>query len=134
MTLDITPFENAMLRLREGLERYHRDISDIQIRDGLIQRFEFTYELAHKILKRYLERVTANPAEIDQWAFQDLIREANERGLLRGDWPTWRGYREMRARTIHTYDEPTTLKVVAGIPDFLAEVIRLRDELRRRLS
>ncbi|MDD1648944.1 MAG: nucleotidyltransferase substrate binding protein [Methylococcaceae bacterium] len=134
MTLDITPFENAIQRLREGLERYHRDITDIQIRDGLVRRFEFTYELAHKILKRNLESVTANPAEIDQWAFQDLIREANERGLLRGDWSTWRGYREMRARTSHTYDEPTALKVVAGIPDFLAEVIRPRDELRRRLS
>lgn len=66
MTLDITLFENAIQRLREGLERYHRDITDIQIRDGLDRRFEFTYELANKILKRNLESVTANPAEIDQ--------------------------------------------------------------------
>ena len=51
---DLTPLKKAILRLEEGLIRYQEDISDIQIRDGLVQRFEFTYEISHKILKRYL--------------------------------------------------------------------------------
>lgn len=134
MQLDITPFEMAITRLQEGLERYLTDVSDTQIRDGLIQRFEFTYELAHKTLKRYLEGTSANPEEIDAMAFQDLVRTANERNLLRGDWSAWRRYREMRARTRHTYDEQLALEVVAGIPQFLAEALHLRDELRRRLA
>jgi hypothetical protein len=45
MTLDISSLGNAVQRLREGLARYKREPSDDQIRDGLIQRFEFTYEL-----------------------------------------------------------------------------------------
>ena len=49
---DITPLERAIQRLDEGLERYRNDTSDLQIRDGLIQRFEFTYELSCKTLKR----------------------------------------------------------------------------------
>lgn len=53
--LDITPLINAVARLNEGLARYRQDITDLQIRDGLIQRFEFTYEISHKMLKRYLE-------------------------------------------------------------------------------
>lgn len=133
MKLNISPFEKAITQLQEGLERYRKDISDTQIRDGLIQRFEFTYELAHKTLKRYLEQAAANPTEIDAMAFQDIVRTANEQGLLRGDWPAWRRYREMRARTSHTYDEQTALEVVAGIPDFLEEAIYLQDKLRQRL-
>ncbi len=78
---------SAIARLQEGLARCQREVGDTQIRDGLIQRFEFTYELAHKTRKRYLEQTAANPAEIDTLAFQNLIRSANERSLLRGDWP-----------------------------------------------
>ncbi|MGB5736718.1 MAG: nucleotidyltransferase substrate binding protein [Thiohalocapsa sp.] len=131
--LDISALEKAIDRLHEGLARYRRDISDTQIRDGLIQRFEFTYELSHKMLKRYLVSVAATPDDYQAMPFQDLIRSGNARGLLLHDWPAWRTYREMRGKTSHTYDEDTALQVVAGIPDFLAEAVYLRDQLRQRL-
>ena len=131
--LDITPLEQAIDRLREGLVRYRQDTSDTQIRDGLIQRFEFTYELSHKMLRRYLSATAASPDRVQALTFQDLIRAGSDQGLLLGDWPIWRGYREMRAKTSHTYAEDTALQVVAGIPDFLAEAEHLRDELSRRL-
>ena len=85
---DITSLERAIQRLEEGLERYRSDTSDLQIRDGLIQRFEFTYELGCKTLKRYLEYTAANPALFDQMTFQDHIRTANEQGLLLGSGPS----------------------------------------------
>ena len=132
--LDIGSLEKAVDRLREGFDRYQRDITDTQIRDGLIQRFEFTYELSHKMLKRYLEATAASPDQYDTMPFPDLIRSANEQGLLLGDWPRWRAYREMRAKTSHTYDEDVALAVVAGIPDFLREAVHLRDQLRARLA
>ena len=134
MTLDISPLDKAIARLDEGLARYRLDVSDTQIRDGLIQRFEFTYELSHKMLKRYLEAVSPTPAQYDGMPFQDLVRTGNEQGLLRGDWPAWPQYREMRGRTSHTYDEDVALEVVAGIPDFLAEAAHLRDQLKARLA
>ncbi len=117
----ITPLINATNRLKQGLERYEQDTSDEQIRDGLIQRFEFTYELSHKTIKRYLESTSANSDEFDTMSFGELIRTANERGLLKGDWSDWRLYREMRNLTSHTYNEDVALKVVADIPKFLAE-------------
>ena len=46
-TLDMGPLERALQRLQEGLARYQQDVGDPQIRDGLIQRFEFTYEISH---------------------------------------------------------------------------------------
>jgi len=130
--LDISSLESAIGRLEEGLARYLKDVSDTQIRDGLIQRFEFTYELSHKMLKRYLEATSANPSEYDQMAFQDRIRTANERGLLLGDWPAWRKYGDMRNAVSHAYNEGKALSVVAGVEPFLAEAKYLRDQLKRR--
>ncbi len=68
--LNVEPLINAAQRLEEGQARYQKDENDIQIRDGLVQRFEFTYELSHKMLKRYLELNSANPTQFDQIIFQ----------------------------------------------------------------
>lgn len=130
--LDFTPFNNAITRLDEGLARYLKDTGDIQIRDGLIQRFEFVYELSHKMLKRYLVEISPNPEVYDTMSFQDLIRTGNEQGLLLGEWTDWKQYREMRSRTSHTYDEETAVIVVEGIPKFLAEVQFLQNKLKVR--
>lgn len=130
---DTSLFEQAIQRLEEGLVRYYEDENDEQIRDGLIQRFEFTYELAHRVLKRYLEYTSPNPIEIDEMPFQDMIRSANEQNLLFGEWSDWRNFRDMRARTSHTYDKSVALKVVSGIPRFIEEAIYLRDKLLERL-
>lgn len=107
-------------------------MGDDQIRDGLIQRFAYTYELSHKMLNRHLAASAASPSAIDEMAFADMIRTGNQKGLLKGDWPAWRTYREMRARTSHTYDEDVARQVVAGIPDFLAEAEHLLARLRER--
>ena len=130
----VAPFERAIQRLEEGLARYQTDTSDTQIRDGLIQRFEFTYELGHKVLKRYLEYASANPEQFDKMTFQNLIRTGNEQGLLLGDWPDWRVFRDMRTKTSHTYNENVALEVVSGIPRFLEETVYLRGKLREHLA
>jgi nucleotidyltransferase substrate binding protein (TIGR01987 family) len=132
--LDISPLVNAVERLTEGLERHRREPDDDQLRDGLIQRFEFTYELSHRMLRRYLRQVAASPDAVSQMPFQDMIRSGNEQGLLRGDWPAWRLYRDMRAKTSHTYAAAIAKQVVECIPDFLAEALHLRDQLRQRLG
>ena len=132
--LDIEPLSRAIERLREGYERHGREPADEQLRDGLIQRFEFTYELAHKMLRRYLRMVSPSQDEYDQMPFQDLIRTGNEQNLLLGDWPKWRRYRDLRALTSHAYAVKIAIEVVAGIPEFLTEAEHLRDVLTRRLG
>lgn len=132
--LDISPLSKAIQRLDEGLKRYQTDIRDTQIRDGLIQRFEFTYELSHKMLRRYLILKSASPSLIEEMNFQDIVRTGNEKNLLLGNWMDWKKYREMRSRTSHTYDEETALDVVAGIPKFLAEVKFLQQKLESLLN
>jgi nucleotidyltransferase-like protein len=66
--------------------------------------------------------------------FADIIRLGNEQGLLLGDWRRWKTFRDMRARTSHSYDEAVALEVVAGIPAFLDEARTPRDRLQARLK
>ena len=132
MPLDLTPLVHAVNHLDEGLSRYQSDVTDAQIRDGLMLRLTFTYELSHKMLRRYLEAAAADPTEFDAADFQYLIRSANEQGLLLSAWPEWRKFRDMRSKTSHTYDEAVALKIVDGIPDFLNEARHLLAELQRR--
>lgn len=132
MPLDLTSLTKAVDRLREGLVRHLGDPSDAQIRDGLIQRFEFTYELSHRMLKRQLEQGAANPLEFDAADFHYLIRSGNEQGLLRSAWPAWRRFRELRAKTSHTYDEAVAREVVTEIPAFLEEAAHLLGQLQSR--
>lgn len=129
MPLDFSPLVKAVTRLDEGLKRYLRDTSDAQIRDGLIQRFEFTYDIAHKMLRRALEAGAANPEEVDRMGFPELIRTASEQGRIASNWAAWRTWREMRNITSHTYDEAKALLVVAGIPGFLDEARALAERL-----
>ena len=128
--LDITPLAKALMRLVEGYDRYLLDISDTQIRDGLIQRFEFTYEISHKMIKRNLEMTSPSPEMFDGMPFPDLIRSANEQHWLKGNWSTWKIFREMRGKSSHTYDENIAAAVVKIIPDFIAEASALLRQLK----
>jgi nucleotidyltransferase substrate binding protein (TIGR01987 family) len=134
MTLDISTLSSAVDRLAEGLARYELDTSDDQIRDGLIQRFEFTYELCHKMLRRYLMAAAPSPDTIEQLAFPDLIRVGNEQGLLHSEWKVWRHYRDIRNITSHTYNAAKAREVAEAIPAFLAEAQVLRDRLQTRVQ
>lgn len=132
--LHIASLDSAVQRLAEGLDRYHQDTSDLQVRDGLVHRFKVSYELSQKMLKRYLAMTSASPNEFDDMPFQDLIRVGNQAGLVRSDWPQWRIFREMRNKISHAYDETVSLQVVREISGFLLEAEFLTHQLRSRIN
>ncbi len=127
MAIDITSLRNAMAQLETAISYANSALAASdpglreQLRNSVIQCFEFTYELSHKMLKRYLESTAANPQDIDLATFQTLIRTANEQGLLRSDWSMWRTYRQARTDSGHTYNQAKAEAVFALAPDFLAE-------------
>ena len=130
--LDLSSLHKALGRLDEGYQRYLLDVRDLQIRDGLIQRYEFTYEISHKMLKRHLEMTSPNPEIFDAMPFADLIRTGKELSILKSDWSAWKLFREMRAKTSHTYDEDIAQSVVQVIPDFIHEARYLAQQLELR--
>ena len=121
MPLDFTSLEKAVARLSEGLSRHLSEPADTQLRDGLTLRFESTYDLSHKMLRRALEAAAATPGEIDLMSFPTLVRTGYEQGVLEQGWSAWEAYRKMRNITSHTYDEVQANAVVAMIPEFLQE-------------
>ena len=138
MKLDLTPLEDAVAQLENGLVQYDSDIVREfpqirnQMRAGAIQAFEFTYELSVRMVKRYLEQVSANPAEIDELSFQDLIRRAGQQGLLRSELEAWMRHRASRGTTSHTYNNERAERVFRSIPEFLEEVRHLLQELQEK--
>ena len=138
MPLDLSPLENAVAQLEEALEIYHSDlaISDPRLkrhlRAAVIQAFEFTYELSFRMIRRYLEMASANPAEIDGLVFNDVIREALRQALIQSEVPQWREYRRNRGTTSHTYNEEQAQEVFESVPDFLQEARYLLNRLHER--
>jgi nucleotidyltransferase substrate binding protein (TIGR01987 family) len=132
--IDITSLERAIRALEAALMRHAATPADDLVRDGCIQRFEFTYELSYKMLKRFLEATSENPPEFDKMSFQNIIRTGSERDLLLNDLPRWIEYRTARGTTSHAYDEVKAKQVFAIIPAFLAEARHLRDRLREELA
>lgn len=135
MSLDITSFRNAISQLEKAIGYSRSSIADNdpglqeQLRNSVIQCFEFTYELSHKVLKRYLELTSASAEDVDAATFQDLIRTGNEKGVLRSDWRQWRNYRQARNDSSHTYDREKAEAVSAIAPDFLEEAKFLADKI-----
>lgn len=131
MKLELSSFEKALASLDEALAEFDRTRSQF-VKDACIQRFEYTYELAHRLLKRQLEAMSANPSEIDQMSFPDMIRSGAERGLLANGWDEWRRFRDARNATSHAYNEKKANEVFARIPDFRDEAAFLLARLAER--
>jgi nucleotidyltransferase substrate binding protein (TIGR01987 family) len=97
------------LRLKEALDE---DISNPLLYDGVIQRFEFTYELAWKLMKAYLEYEGIAEVNSPRGAF----KEAYKAGLIfEGDiWIDMIGDRNLAA---HTYNEEMAKAIYNRIKD-----------------
>ena len=102
----------------------------LHMRAAAIQAFEFTYELACKMIKRYLDKAARSSADVNDISFPNLIRTANEHGLLLNDIVKWKEYRKERGTTSHTYDEGKAIEVFEEIPAFLEEVKFLLAKLK----
>jgi len=129
-TFDISALENAVNRLDEVIVRYKKDLSDSVVRDSLIQRFEFTYSIALKTIKRYFIERAFVVENINQMSFNDMIRTANQLNLLKSNLEKWTIFRNMRNLTSDTYDEDTAQKVVSVIPEFYEEMQYLTDRMK----
>lgn len=116
-TLDFTSLEDALNQLDEGLrEAEHQKTSEL-VRDGVIQRFEYTHELALRFIRRALETFFGDP--VDQMPYNDVLRTAIERGLI-SELEPWLGYRAARNKTSHTYDASIAAEVFRSARPFLA--------------
>ena len=130
--LDVSSLAKALITLEEAINAYQKNPENGFIRDACIQRFEYSYELSHKMLRRYLEMTESTTAIIDDLSFPSLIRLGFERGLIASEWVIWKRFREARNITAHTYDEKKALDILLILPSFLKEASLLLHELQNR--
>ncbi|WP_080146747.1 nucleotidyltransferase substrate binding protein [Marinilactibacillus piezotolerans] len=99
--LRYTDFDRAFRQLAEGIQRYHSESFDKLLLEGIIHRFEYTFELTCKTLKDYLEskgELVRSPKSVIKKSFE---YEFLENGTL------WIDMLNDRNLLSHTYDEKT---------------------------
>lgn len=130
MALDLSSLKKAV----HSLERAVRVASQLingpvdtdqeqVIRAGVIQNFEFTYELCWKFMKRWLEK-NVGGASVDGLTRKELFRMAAESRLI-NDVEVWIGYNGFRNETAHTYDESTAEDVYESALHFVDDASAL---------
>ena len=92
-------FERAFRLLEEPLTADTKALSDLE-KEGVIQRFEYTFELARKTLKDYL---VYSGVAFDQITPRSVIKEAFAARII-ADGQTWIDMLEQRNAMSHTYD------------------------------
>jgi nucleotidyltransferase substrate binding protein (TIGR01987 family) len=135
--IDLKPMSDAVNRLSEAtrtFEELQHQVSEparILLRAGLIQTFEYNYGLA---VARYLSATAADPAKRDLNVFEELIRVADEAGLLLSPFSAWKTFRQARNNTSHTYNEIKAVAVAEVIPAFEKEVKYLLARLQEKVG
>jgi len=134
-SLDLTPLQKALDSLLVAIERTKQEQSDAMLddmlRDSVIQRFEYTYELCWKMLKRRLEMDVPSSELIDGMSFREMIREGAERGMI-DDPLVWFDYRQKRNLTTHTYNEAVSKDVYSAAVAFSSDAKALLAALIQR--
>jgi nucleotidyltransferase substrate binding protein (TIGR01987 family) len=120
--LDFRSLHIATTALAEALDESKLRPADNFVRDAAIQRFEYTYELCVKSLRRQLEAMSDSPDKVDALGYRDMIRVGVERGFI-GTEADWFSYREVRQHrrntTAHVYDPAKAAQVFAQLSMFL---------------
>jgi nucleotidyltransferase substrate binding protein (TIGR01987 family) len=103
-------YKKALIQLEEALELAKtRKLSRLE-QQGLIQAFEYTFELAWNTMKDFFE----DQGETGILGSRDAFRLAFKRGLIQNG-EIWMDMIQSRMLTSHTYDEETADKIAADI-------------------
>lgn len=112
--------ELAINRLKESLLEYEQHSSDT-VRDGVIQRFEFSTELAWKTLREYL----LDQGYTDINSPKAVMRTAYEDGIISEEL-VWLSLLNDRNLTSHIYDEQTAKEIFEHIKE---QYVNIFDEI-----
>jgi nucleotidyltransferase substrate binding protein (TIGR01987 family) len=106
----IKQFKRALERFEEILKEDKNEI----VRDAAIQRFEFTFDLAWKVIKAILEEekgtVCASPKECFKEAYRNKLLDYDN---------FWLKMTDLRNKTTHFYKEETANEVYEVFPEVL---------------
>lgn len=117
-------FHKACVRLLEVTEadRFMNDLSELEL-EGLVQRFEYTFELSWKVMQDLLlfkgYEFMLGPNGTMKMAFED--------GLI-SDHDGWRKMAKSRKTLSHVSDEQEVLPIIKHIYSSYAPLLKKLDE------
>ena len=123
-------FQDALNLLREGVEKYrNNNLSDLE-KEGLIKRFEFTWELAKNLIKDYLEEKNET---FDNMSIA-IIRKGISTSLIKNR-EVWTQALDDRNSMSHEYNRKSFEEVIENIDSEYLSIfeqlyIKLLDEFK----
>jgi len=126
MALDLSSLRKAVASLERAIKVVSTQIKnqvgtdqEEVLRAGVIQNFEFTYEICWKFMKRWLEINISDPA-IDGMSRKELFRMAAESQLI-NNVENWFFYHKARNETSHTYNSEIAQNVYLAAINFIVD-------------
>lgn len=123
-------YKKALARLTAIVNEYKkRPLNEFE-KDSVVQRFEFTHELAWKVMKSYAEY----QGESELSGSRDATRWAcNNHLIFNGQ--TWMNMIRSRNETVHNYDEQIVDDVVSMIvAEYHNELLAFYETMQKKAS
>ena len=111
--------KKALNKLKEGFPSVKTELD----RDGVIQRFEFTFELTWKVIQEY-----ARFKGLESASPRDTFRVGAELGIIENP-EVWFDFLKDRNESTHLYSESQAELIYSHIPSFIKEVEKLVEKI-----
>ncbi len=137
MALELTSLRKALQSLQNALqvaspdelEKFEKKQIEV-LKAGVIQNFEFSYEICWKFMRRWLKE-NLSPAITDGITRRELFRMAAEQRLI-GDVEQWMRYHDARNLSSHTYLPEVADEVYRSAFDFHEAARKLLQAMEER--
>lgn len=115
-------YQKALVQLTKFIEK--GELSELE-EQGIIKAFEYTYELAWKVIKDYYEE----QGEVSIQGSRDALRLAFQRGLIT-DGDNWMQMIKSRIASVHTYNLEVAQQINQDIHDIYFQLfIELKEKM-----
>lgn len=133
MKIDITNLQTALNTLKNSMTTLEAnrtcDFVDM-LEDSCIKRFEYTLELARKLMKRVLKQIYGKAEE--ELTVNNTFRFMQGYKFIE-DWERWRDYNEQRNNTAHEYNLEKSRRLINIIPQFIKDTDFLIKNLEEKI-
>lgn len=124
--LRFSSFCNALITLEEIVPRYST-LSELE-KDGLIQRFEFTFDLSWKVMQDYLKEIGYPDIKGPRPVIKQMIQD----GILHPF--IWEEILKARNELSHIYNEEKSRSYLDQIIfDFYPAFIEFKEKMKQRI-
>mgnify|MGYP006249033767 FL=1 len=119
-------YQKALSQLQKFIDK--GDLNELE-EQGLIQAFEYTYELAWNVMKDFFKEKGVQ----NIFGSRDAITEAFKQDIIT-DGECWMNMIKDRNQTSHTYNEETAERIAANITGQYHEAFRMFEQKMLSLS